>query len=140
METLKYKIIKSENQYLEYCAKLEEALNNAEQDEIELLTFLIEKWDEEHNSFEDVNPIELLRSLLIDHKLKSKDLAEILGVGKGLVSDILNYKKGLSKEIIRTLSSYFCLSQESFNRTYELKTDLSVSQHKVAKQHAEIGH
>ncbi|MEI6142595.1 MAG: transcriptional regulator [Mariniphaga sp.] len=138
METLKYKIIKSENQYLEYCVKLEEALNNAEHDEIELLTFLIEKWDNEHNSFEDVNPIELLRSLLIDHKLKSKDLVEILGVSKGLVSDILNYKKGLSKEIIRTLSSYFCLSQESFNRPYKLKADHSVSQHRVAKQHAEI--
>ena len=140
METLKYKIIKSDNQYQEYCARLEEALNNTEQDEIELLTFLIEKWDNEHNSFEDVNPIELLRSLLIDHKLKSKDLVEILGVSKGLVSDILNYKKGLSKEIIRTLSSYFCLSQESFNRPYKLKTELSVSQHKVTNQHAEISY
>jgi HTH-type transcriptional regulator/antitoxin HigA len=140
METLKYKIIKSETQYQDYCAKLEDALNNAEQDEIELLTFLIEKWDEEHNSFEDVNPIELLRSLLIDHKLKSKDLVEILGVSKGLVSDILNYKKGLSKEIIRTLSSYFCLSQESFNRPYQLKTDTSALQHKVARQPAEVNH
>ena len=48
METLKYKTIKSDNQYQEYCARLEEALNNTEQDEIELLTFLIEKWDNEH--------------------------------------------------------------------------------------------
>src|SRR5665647_296737 len=111
METLKYTVIKTDSQYQEYCATLEELLNteitNSNQDEVELLTLLIEKWDYEHNSFEDVNPIELLKSLMSEHKLKSKDLVEILGVSKGLVSDILNYKKGLSKEIIRALSSYF---------------------------------
>ncbi len=124
METLKYKVIKTDHQYQEYCATLEELLNtetsNSNQDEVELLTLLIEKWDSEHNSFEDVNPIELLKSLMSDHKLKSKDLVEILGVSKGLVSDILNYKKGLSKEIIRTLASYFSVSQEAFNRSYKL--------------------
>ena len=39
---------------------------------------------------------------------------------KGLVSDILNNKKGLSKEIIRTLATYFKESQEAFNRPYKL--------------------
>jgi len=124
METLKYKVIKTDPQYQEYCATLEELLNteasNSNQDEVELLTLLIEKWDSEHNSFEDVNPIELLKSLMSEHKLKSKDLVRILGVSKGLVSDILNYKKGLSKEIIRTLAFYFSVSQEAFNRSYKL--------------------
>ncbi len=44
-----------------------------------------------------------------------------LKVSKGLVSDIINYKKGLSKEIIRLLSDYFKVSQEAFNRPYKLK-------------------
>lgn len=123
METIKYKIIKSETQYKEYCILLEELLNNNNnKDEIELLTLLIEKWDEEHNSFQDADPIELLRSLMKEQKLIPKDLVDILGVSKGLVSDILNYKKGLSKEIIRKLSIHFKLSQEAFNRLYELKT------------------
>ena len=129
METLKYKVIKTANQYQDYCAALEELLNtdinNSCQDEVELLTLLIEKWDHEHNSFEDANPIELLKSLMSEHKLKSKDLVEILGVSKGLVSDILNYKKGLSKEIIRTLSSYFSINQEAFNRSYKLKSPIN---------------
>jgi len=98
--------------------------NRSNPDEVELLTFLTEKWDEEHNSFEDVNPIELLRLLMDERKLKSKDLVEILGVSKGLVSDILNYKKGLSKAIIRALSSYFNMSQEAFNRPHKLKLHL----------------
>ena len=129
METLKYTVIKTDSQYQEYCATLEELLNteitNSNQDEVELLTLLIEKWDYEHNSFEDVNPIELLKSLMSEHKLKSKDLVEILGVSKGLVSDILNYKKGLSKEIIRALSSYFSVNQEAFNRSYKLKSPMN---------------
>src|SRR5688500_9399452 len=118
MVTLKYKVIKSNSQYKEY-AKILEALvsdnfkNRAMKDEIELLTLLIEKWDDENNSFDDVDPITLLRSLMEERDLKAKDLVDVLGVSKGLVSDILNYKKGLSKEIIRGLSDYFKVSQEA---------------------------
>lgn len=74
--------------------------------------------DEEDNSFDEVDPITLLRSLMQARNLKAKDLAEILGVSKGLVSDILNYKKDLSKGIIRSLSDYVKVSQErSIDRT-----------------------
>ncbi len=126
MEVLKYKIIKSKAQYKEYCNVLEQLLTNntktkGVKDEIDLLTLLIEKWDEEHNTFHDTDPIKLLQYLMGEKKLKAKDLADTLNVSKGLVSDILNYKKGLSKEIIRLLSNYFKVSQEAFNRPYKLK-------------------
>lgn len=125
MVALKYKVIKSKSQYKEYSNILEDLISadfksKDMKDEIELLTLLIEKWDENHNSFEDVDPITLLRSLMEEQNLKAKDLVEILGVSKGLVSDILNYKKGLSKDIIRRLSEYFRVSQEAFNRPYEI--------------------
>jgi HTH-type transcriptional regulator / antitoxin HigA len=130
MKTLKYTIIKSEEQYFSYCnnlaALLEEKENNVNsKEEVELLTLLIEKWDSEHSAFIEVDPIELLHSLMIDSKLKAKDLVDILGVSKGLISDILNYKKGLSKEIIRLLSAYFKVSQEAFNRPYKLKNPVN---------------
>ena len=126
MEALQYKIIKSEKQYSDYCTTLEKLVTGDDQgentqDEIELLTYLIEKWDAKHNSFEDVDPIELLTTLMSEKSLKAKDMAQILGVSKSLVSDILHYKKGLSKEIIRTLSGHFKVSQEAFNRPYKLK-------------------
>lgn len=125
MVALKYKVIKSKNQYKQYSRMLEKLVaadfkSKEIKDEIELLTLLIEKWDEEHNSFDDVDPITLLHSLMEERNLKAKDLVEIFGVSKGLVSDILNYKKGLSKEIIRNLADYFKVSQEAFNRPYEL--------------------
>ena len=130
METLQYKIIKTNAQYNRYCDTLEALVDSgkktkAVQDEIELLTLLIEKYDADHNTFDDADPIELLKSLMKDHKMKAVDLAKLLNVSEGLVSDILHYKKGLSKETIRILSERFKLNQEAFNRPYELKVPVN---------------
>lgn len=125
METLKYKIIKAEEQYWQYCNLLETLLdqkNNIEQEEeIELLTFLIEKWDEEHSTLHQSDPVEMLKYLMAENMMKAKDLAATLGFGKSVVSEILNCKKGFSKEIIRKLSDRFKVKQEVFNRPYQLK-------------------
>ena len=125
MANLKYKVITSKTQYKEYSNALEElvfsgAKDRNTKDEIALLTLLIEKWDEEHNTFEDVDPVQLLRSLMHEHNMKPKDLVQVLNISKGYVSDILNFKKGLSKEVIRKLASHFKTSQEAFNRPYKL--------------------
>ena len=130
METLKYKIITSEKQYDKYCKTLEELVfslqkTKAMKDEIALLTLLIEKYDEEHYGSELAEPIVLLKSLMKDHKMKAVDLANLLDVSEGLVSDMLNYKKGLSKDTIRILSEKFKLNQEAFNRPYELHVPVS---------------
>jgi HTH-type transcriptional regulator/antitoxin HigA len=130
METLKYTVIKNKTQYKEYCQNLEQLVDagskgKAVSDEIDLLTLLIEKWDAEHNSFMEVDPIQLLHSFMEDHNMKAKDLVKLLNVSKGYVSDILNYKKGLSKEIIRDLSAYFKVSQDAFNRPYKLKSPIN---------------
>ena len=123
-----YSIIKTDRQYNEYCNVLEELLaqdKKAVSDEIELLTLLIEKWDTEHNSFDDLNPVELIKALMEENNLKPKDLIEILDLSKGTVSKILNYHNGLSKETIRKLSAYFKVSQEAFNRSYKLVNEVN---------------
>ncbi|MEX0982211.1 MAG: helix-turn-helix domain-containing protein [Bacteroidales bacterium] len=128
METLKYKIIKSVEQYERYCKILEDMLSGDNEkvlDEIELLTLLVEKWDDEHNTLNDSDPVILLKSLMADQNLKAKDLVPILGLTKGTVSKILNYQKGLSKETIRKLAVYFKVSQEAFNRPYKLKNKVN---------------
>lgn len=125
---IKYKIIKSRRQYNAYCKSLEELLIKnlkSDEDEIDLLTLLIEKYDDEQYTLPEIDPIELLKSLMADHKLKAKDLTEILGLTKGTVSKILSYQKGLSKETIRKLSDQFKMSQEAFNRPYKLKDPIN---------------
>jgi HTH-type transcriptional regulator/antitoxin HigA len=137
METLKYKIIKTKAQYTKYCRKLESLLDGDSKskpvlDEMDLLTLLIEKWDEEHSTLHEVDPIHLLNSLMEDHEMKAKDLVNLLKVSKGYVSDILHYKKGLSKEVIRKLSDRFKVSQEAFNRPYKLKSSPNAPSHNTS--------
>lgn len=127
MNELRYKVIKTKRQYQEYCKRLEDLAENLDgsksvQEEIDLLTLLIEKYDDEHNSFHEVDPIQFLHSFMRDHELKAIDLADLLNVSKGYVSDILNYKKGLSKDVIRKLADHFKVKQEAFNRPYKLKS------------------
>lgn len=125
MEALKYKVISNKSQYKTYCDALEElvfsgAKDRNSKDEIALLTLLIEKWDAEHITSTSLDPIQLLYSFMDSHELRPKDLVDITGISKGYVSDILHYKKGLSKEVIRKLAAYFKVSQEAFNRPYKL--------------------
>jgi HTH-type transcriptional regulator/antitoxin HigA len=125
MTALKYKIIANKTQYKEYSNILEELVFSRSKerntkDEIDLLTLLIEKWDAEHNTFDELDPIKLLHSMMQDRKMKAKDLVGLLRISKGYVSDILNYKKGLSKDVIRKLAEYFKVRQEAFNRPYKL--------------------
>jgi len=125
MEKLKYTVIKDIEQYNHYCSILESLVLEASsdsslEDEIDLLTLLIERYDETNHSFAANDPIELLRSFMTDHQMKAKDIVALLEVSKGYVSDILNYRKGLSKEVIRKLASHFKVQQEAFNRPYRL--------------------
>jgi HTH-type transcriptional regulator / antitoxin HigA len=133
METLKYKVIKNSEQYNKYCNELIQMLESEKpdqyEDEIDLLTVLIEAYDAEHSTFtRDYDPVEMLQSLMADHKMKAKDLAELLNVSKSYVSEILHYKKGMSKEVIRKLAERFAMRQEAFNRPYKLISDYPVMQ------------
>lgn len=136
METLKYKVITSKAQYKAYTIALENLIfpgskDRNTKDEIALLTVLIEKWDTEHNTFDDLDPVQLIHSLMDDHAIKAKDLVELLNISKGYVSDILNYKKSLSKDIIRKLAGHFKMSQEAFNRPYKLAAPANMGRRRL---------
>ena len=127
-KTLTYKIIKSAKQYEEYCMRLHLLLEQKSQqneDEIELLTLLVETWDSSQYQEPDLDPVQIIKELMKEHNLKSKDLTKILELSKGTVSKILNYQKGLSKDTIRKLSNQFKLTQETFNRPYKLRNGVN---------------
>ena len=131
MAELKYPVIKSREQYNLYCNTLEALLGKPahtrqEEEEIELLTTLIEVWDQQHSQTKQLDPIQQLRSFIKDHKLKPLQIMKIMGFeSRGHYYEILNYKKGLSKEVIRNLAAHFKVSQEAFNRPYPLKRSIS---------------
>lgn len=122
-----YRIIKSESIYNEYCDRLHELVKNEStrnSADVELLTLLIEKWDSENITYTELDPIQLIKELMKQNELNATELGEILSLSKGTISKMLNYKKGLSKESIRKLANHFKLSQEAFNRPYQLEEGL----------------
>jgi HTH-type transcriptional regulator/antitoxin HigA len=118
-------IIKLEKQYLEYCDELEKLLGKkkptkADLELIELIELLLDNWDRKRVNVKGNDPIELLKSFMSDHQMSNNDLAGLLDLSKGAISQILNYKRGLSKDVIRKLADTFKVTQEAFNRPYEL--------------------
>lgn len=123
-----FKIIRTKKQYYEYCNLLEELVKTNKKkdlDDIELLTLLIKKWDNENLPKLDTDPIELIKALMEEKQIKAIDLARILEVNKSTVSRVLNYQKGLSKKSIRILSDHFCVAQEALNKSYKLKNEVN---------------
>lgn len=123
---LKYRVIQNYKQYNQYCEILESLLEEKHQtnqieDEIDLLTVLIEKYDDEQTTLSTLDPVQLLHSLMADHNMSASDLSKKLDVGKSYISEILNYKKSFSKDIIRGLAKLFKVRQEAFNREYPLR-------------------
>ena len=88
------------------------------------LTDLIHQWDETNNPAEEAaDPVVLLRMLMVEHQMRNTDMADLLGLTKGAMSNILSYRRDLTREHIRILASHFAISQESLNKPYDLKPD-----------------
>ena len=125
MNTLQYKVIKTGRQYNQYCKELEDLVmlkkkSKDQKDIIDLLTLLIEKWDDDHSSSVEMHPIELLKQLMDIHDLNAASLSKNTGIDKTILSKIINHKKGFSKDVIRTLANYFKVRQEAFNRPFHI--------------------
>lgn len=88
-------------------------LTAAEKELAELLTLLIEDFEEKRYRLPRGKPLEVLRFLMEQHNLLQKDLADVFGT-PSIVSEVLNGKRELNKEQIARLSSRFHVSPELF--------------------------
>jgi HTH-type transcriptional regulator / antitoxin HigA len=84
-----------------------------EEEAIELLTLLIERYETEHYPVPDADPIEVLRVLLGRNGLHQRDIAVELG-GESNVSLILSGKRRLNRDHIARLSERFRVSPAVF--------------------------
>ncbi len=85
----------------------------AQVEAIELLTVLIERYEELNYSLPKASPADVLRFLLSQHDLKQRDLAEDLG-GESVVSEVLSGKRRLNAAHIEQLSRRFHVSPAVF--------------------------
>ena len=127
MSTVKYYVIESEEQYKEYCNILKYILweiklkTDEDNKDIKLLTLLIETWEEEHSTLNDViiDPVQLLEYLM-GGRYTPLELSENLNITIGEMNDILNYKIYMSKRIITILCDIFKMRESAFNKKYRL--------------------
>jgi len=85
----------------------------AEKELAELLTLLIEDFEEKRYRLPGGKPVDVLRFLMEQHGLLQKDLADVFGTAS-IVSEVLNGKRDLNKEQIARLSGRFHVSPEVF--------------------------
>jgi HTH-type transcriptional regulator / antitoxin HigA len=90
-------------------------LTAAQVEAIELLTLLIEHYEEEHYAIPKASPIEVLKFLLEQHSLKQRDLAADLG-GESVVSEILSGRRKLNATHIERLSVRFHVPPPYFSQ------------------------
>ncbi len=110
-------VIRSEAEN-ERCIRLLEELDRkgtrmsaAERRMAELLTLLIENFEEKHYALKAGSPVDVLNELMRANDLKQKDLVDIFGT-PSIVSEVLHGKRQLTTEHIRRLSRRFHVSPE----------------------------
>jgi len=116
------KPIKNEEDYsqtLSYIESLMDAKPNTPQmDELDVLTTLVEAYEEQHYKIEAPDPIEAIKFRMEQEGLKQKDLVAIVG-SKSRVSEILNKKRKLTIEMIRNLHTQLHIPIESLFLDYK---------------------
>ena len=90
-----------------------EKLTAAERRLTELLTVLIEDFEQQAYALKPARPVEVLRELIESNGLKQKDLLDIFST-PSIASEVLREKRGLTVEHIRKLSRRFHVSPEVF--------------------------
>lgn len=118
---MKLKPIKSEQDYEAALERLEvifDALPGSENsDELEILGMLIEKYEKEHFPMDLPDPIEAIKFRMEQMGYTQNDLAEMIGL-KSRASEILNRKRKLSLEMIRTLTKKLHIPSEVLIQAY----------------------
>ncbi|AOW16937.1 transcriptional regulator [Polaribacter vadi] len=120
---MKIKPIKTEKDYNKALERLElifdASPNSKEGDEAEILSLLIENFENIHYPIESPDPIEAIKIRMEEMNLKQKDLVGVIG-GKSRVSEILNKKKKLTVEMIRELERVLSISASVLVNNYQL--------------------
>jgi len=118
---MRIKKIRNEEDYKDTLARLELIFDaipgTPEDDELEILTILIDNYEKEHFPIGLPDPIEAIKFRMEQMNYTQSDLAEILGI-KSRASEILNRKRKLSLEMIRKLHSKLKIPTEVLIQAY----------------------
>jgi len=121
---MKTKILKTEQEYNEACERIYKLINSSDKpietdspegEELELLSLLVEKYEQENHSMEAPDPIEAIKFRMEQMNLRQTDIAPLFG-GKTRVSEVLHRKRPLTLRMIVLLNRYLGIPLESLIR------------------------
>ena len=120
---MELKPIKNEKDYRDGLERLnvifDAPIDTKEGDEAEILSLLIENYENENYPIEAPDPIEAIKIRMEELNMRQKDLVGIIG-GKSRVSEILNRKKRLTVDMIRELERILQISASVLVNNYKL--------------------
>ncbi|WP_194768439.1 type II toxin-antitoxin system HigA family antitoxin [Tamlana sp. I1] len=113
--------IRNENDYRNALARLEDIFDakkgTEDGDELEILSILIDKYENENFPIGMPDPIEAIKFRMEQMGMKQKDLAEVVGF-KSRVSEILSKKRKLTLGMIRKLNTTLHIPTEVLIQDY----------------------
>lgn len=121
----KYKMkiapIRNEKDYQNAIKRLEQIFDaekgSEEGDELEILSILIDQYENENFPIGMPDPIEAIKFRMEQMGMKQKDLAEVVGY-KSRVSEILSKKRKLTLDMIRKLNTTLHIPTEVLVQDY----------------------
>ena len=115
------KVFKTEHEYEYGLNRLEQIFDaqvgTKEGDELELLSLLIENYEQQHFPIDLPDPVEAIKFRMEQMNYKAKDLAKVIGY-PSRVTEILNRKRKLSLDMIRQI-----------NRIMHIPTDVLIQEY-----------
>jgi HTH-type transcriptional regulator/antitoxin HigA len=115
--------IKSEKDYEAALKEIERIFdakpNTPEDEKLEVLTTLVEAYEEEHYPIPPPHPIEALKFWMESKGLSRRDLEPCIG-SRARVAEVLNRKRALSLEMIRRLHAKLGIPADILIQPYKL--------------------
>ena len=116
------KPIKTKKDYQQALERLELIFdakkNTSEGDELEILSILIEKYEDEHFPIGFPDPIEAIKFRMEQLGYNQTDLAKVVGL-KSRASEILNKKRKLTLKMIRLIHNSLKIPTEVLIQAYK---------------------
>lgn len=91
-----------------------------EGDRLDLLLVLVGAYEDDHFEIDLPDPIDAIIERMHDRDMSRADLEQMLGVGSGRVSEVLNRRRPLTIDMIRKLAAGLGLSERCLLQSYHL--------------------
>ncbi|UAM98375.1 helix-turn-helix domain-containing protein [Polaribacter litorisediminis] len=118
---MKISPIRNEKDYQKALDRIEDIFDSKkgteEGDELEILSILIDQYENENFPIGMPDPIEAIKFRMEQMGMNQKDLAEVVGF-KSRVSEILNKKRKLTLDMIRKLNTNLHIPTEVLVQDY----------------------